>query len=26
VLSDRLTDRTTIKKMVQTWRADYLRV
>jgi hypothetical protein len=26
VLSDRLTDRTTIKKMVETWRADCLRV
>jgi hypothetical protein len=25
VLSDGLTDRTAIKKMVQTWRADYLR-
>lgn len=25
VLNDKVTDRTAIKKMVQTWRADYLR-
>jgi anti-sigma factor RsiW len=25
VLNDKLTDRKAIKKMVQTWRADYLR-